>query len=126
MNIKEVSLQFGISSATIRYYERIGLIPPVTRNENGVRNFASDDLCWLKFAKEIRDSGLSIEASIRYVHLYDDGADETIDARKQLLFEQRNLLVEKMNEMKASIDALNNRIEHIDILELSTVEQAMA
>lgn len=126
MNIKEVSLQLGISSATIRYYERIGLIPPVTRNKNGIRNFTSDDLCWLKFAKEIRDSGLSIEASIQYVHLYNDGANETVDARKQLLFEQRNLLIEKMNELKNSIDALNNRMEHIDVLELDTVEQAMA
>lgn len=126
MNIKEASQRSEISADTIRYYEKIGLIPPVPRRENGIRNFTEEDLCWLGFAKEMRGSGLSIEASIRYIQLYDFGGDETIDQRKALLLEQRDLLQEKVNEMQASIQALNYRMANIEALESDSKEASLA
>lgn len=126
MNIKEASQRSEISADTIRYYEKIGLIPPVPRRENGIRNFTEEDLCWLSFAKEMRSSGLSIEASIRYIQLYDFGGDETIDQRKALLLEQRDLLQEKVNDMQASIQALNDRMANIEALESDSKEGSLA
>lgn len=54
MNIKKVSEQLGISSDTIRYYERIGLVPPISRDKNGVRNFTDIDIQRLDFIKCMR------------------------------------------------------------------------
>ena len=58
MTIAEVSELYNISSATLRYYERIGLIPPVTRKENGIRDFQQEDLNWVEFAIKMRDAGI--------------------------------------------------------------------
>ncbi|WP_265456991.1 MerR family transcriptional regulator [Enterococcus sp. HY326] len=120
MNIKEASLKVSLTPDTIRYYEKIGLVPPVNRNENGIRNFTSDDLCWLRFAKDMRDSGLSIGASIRYIKLYDDGGDTTLNERKNILAEEQASLQEKIAEMQASLTAIAFRIEHIEELEGET------
>lgn len=70
MNIKKVSEQLGISSDTIRYYERIGLVPPISRDKNGVRNFTDIDIQRLDFIKCMRHAGLSIESLHEYMHLY--------------------------------------------------------
>lgn len=57
MNIKKVSEQTGISTDTIRYYERIGLIPPVTRNRAGVRDFTEVEIQLLEFVRCYRNAG---------------------------------------------------------------------
>lgn len=61
MNIKTVSKETNVSADTIRYYERVGLIPPVKRNEHGVRDFNDEDLRWIVFSRHMRDAGMSIE-----------------------------------------------------------------
>ena len=49
MTIAEVSKQYNISADTLRYYERIGLIPPVNRNKNGIRDYTDEDCKWVDF-----------------------------------------------------------------------------
>ena len=49
MKINEVSKLYDISADTLRYYERIGLIPPVTRNESGIRDYSETDCNWVQF-----------------------------------------------------------------------------
>lgn len=83
MNIKKVSEQLGISSDTIRYYERIGLVPPISRDKNEVRNFTNIDIQRLDFIKCMRHAGLSIESLHEYMHLYSLNDDRTIPARKK-------------------------------------------
>jgi DNA-binding transcriptional MerR regulator len=110
MTIAEVSEQFGISSDTLRYYEKIGLIPPVKRNKGGIRDYGETDLNWVEFIKCMRSAGLPIEVLIEYVQLCMQG-DKTIEARKKILQEQRKQLVIKMEEIKKTIDKLNFKIE---------------
>lgn len=81
MNIKVVSEKTGVSADTIRYYERIGLIPPVKRDKNRVRVFDDEDIRWIEFSRHMRDAGLSIEGLIEYIDLFKDGDDATIQAR---------------------------------------------
>ena len=69
MKIAEVSERYGISSDTLRYYERIGLIPPVNRHDSGIRDYNELDLKRVEFIKCIRSAGLPIEALIEYVGL---------------------------------------------------------
>lgn len=110
MKIAEVSERYGLSSDTLRYYERIGLILPVTRTESGIREYGEIDLRRVEFIKCMRSAGLPIEALIEYVGLVQQG-DETIEARKEILKEQRELLVARMKEMQNTLDILNHKIE---------------
>lgn len=113
MTIAEVSKKYELTADTLRYYERIGLIPGVNRNKNGIRDYTEEDCRWIEFIKCMRSAGLPIEVLIEYVALFQQG-DETIDARKELLTEQRKQLVEKMEDMKRTIERLDYKIERYD------------
>ena len=110
MKIAEVSERYGISSDTLRYYERIGLIPPVNRNGIGIRDYSEIDLRRVEFIKCMRSAGLSIEVLIEYIALVQQG-DHTIVARKEILKEQRELLAARMKEMQKTLDILDHKIE---------------
>jgi DNA-binding transcriptional MerR regulator len=110
MKIAEVSEHYDISSDTLRYYERIGLIPPVTRSESGIRDYGELDIRRVEFIKCMRSAGLPIEVLIEYVALVQQG-DQTIEARKEILKEQRELLKARMKEMKKTLDILDHKIE---------------
>ena len=109
MTIAEVSQKYGISADTLRYYERIGLIPPVPRNRSGIRDYDEASCGWVELMKCMRSAGVQIEALIEYVALYQQG-DATLDARKELLKEQREQLLARMAEMQASLDRLDRKI----------------
>ena len=69
MTIAEVSKKVNLSADTLRYYERIGLIPEVNRTESGIRNYTEEDLGWIEFSKCMRNAGMSIEALIEYIKI---------------------------------------------------------
>ncbi len=110
MTIADVSERFGLSPDTLRYYERIGLIPAVNRLKSGVRDYNDTDMGWVEFIKCMRAAGLPIEVLIEYVGLYMEG-DATIGARKELLVEQRRQLAAKIEEMQATLERLDHKIE---------------
>lgn len=110
MTITEVSKKYDLTPDTLRYYERIGLIPKVNRNKSGVRDFTEEDCNWVEFIKCMRGAGLPIEALIDYVNMFQQG-DETIEARKEILIDQRKILAEKMESMKQTIERLDYKIE---------------
>ena len=113
MTIAEVSQKFDISADTLRYYERIGLIPPVPRSKSGIRDYDEESCGWIQLMKCMRAAGVQIEALIEYVDLFQQG-DATLDARKALLVEQRDQLVSRMAEMQASLDLLNQKIDRYE------------
>ena len=110
MRISEVSKHTGISTDTLRYYERIGLVRPVNRNANGIRDYTDLDLRRVEFIKCMRNAGLPIEVLIEYVALVQQG-DQTIESRKEILKEQRGLLAARMEEMQKTLDILDHKIE---------------
>ena len=99
MTIAEVSRKYNLSADPLRYYERIGLIPTVHRSKSGIRDYTVEDCAWVEFAKCMRGAGIQVEALIEYVSLFQQGEDTT-EARKQILIEQRELLLERMEEMR--------------------------
>ena len=109
MTIAEVSKKFDISADTLRYYERIGLIPPVPRTKGGLRDYDEESCGWIELMKCMRAAGVQIEALIEYVDLFQQG-DDTLDARKALLIEQREQLLVRMADMQRSLDRLNMKI----------------
>ncbi|MGN0605495.1 MAG: MerR family transcriptional regulator [Oscillospiraceae bacterium] len=114
MTIKEVSEKFDISQDTLRYYERVGMIPPVTRTASGIRDYHEKDLGWVELAKCMRSAGLPVEAMIEYVKLTQEG-DDTIPARLQLLTEQRELLMEQKEKIDKTLERLNYKIGRYEI-----------
>ncbi len=110
MMIAEVSEKFNVSPDTLRYYERIGLIPRVNRNKNGVRDYTEEDLGWVEFTKCMRNVGLSIEGLIKYVELFQQG-DTTLEARQEILIEERDQLRIRTEEMRKTLERLDNKIE---------------
>jgi DNA-binding transcriptional MerR regulator len=110
MKIAEVSEQFGMSVDTLRYYERVGLIPPIHRNEGGIRDYNELDLRRVDFIKCMRGAGLPVEVLIEYMGLIQQG-DTTIEARKDILIEQRDLVAARLEEMRKTLELLNHKIE---------------
>lgn len=113
MNIGEVSKKYGLSADTLRYYERVGLIPPVHRNSRGIRDYTPEDCSWVGFAKCMRDAGLAVEALIEYVKLFQQG-EVTAAARKQILLEQRDQLKGRLEEMQQTLERLNYKIDRYE------------
>lgn len=110
MTITEVAKKYGLTPDTLRYYERIGLIPPVTRNNSGNRDYNEEGCRWVSFIKCMRSAGLSIEVLIEYVALFQKG-HETIAVRKELLLEQRRQLAERVEELQNTLSYLDHKID---------------
>lgn len=115
MIIAQVCEKYGLTQDTLRYYERIGLLPRVNRNKSGIRDYTEEDCRWVEFIKCMRGAGLSIEVLIEYVSMFQQG-DETISARKDLLVEQRDQLIERIEEMKNTLERLNKKVERYEHL----------
>lgn len=113
MLIAEVSKKYDLTTDTIRYYERIGLIPTVPRSQNGIREFDEESCKWIEFIKCMRNAGMEIEILLEYVNLFKQGKT-TVEARKKLLEEQKEKLLEKQKDINATIERLNYKLELYD------------
>lgn len=113
MTIKEVSEKYAVSQDTLRYYERIGLIPPVARTAGGIRNYTESDIGWVETAVCMRNAGVPIEALIEYVKLYQEG-DATFEARRQLLQEQYDRLKEQKQQIEQTMKRLRYKISRYE------------
>ncbi|EIW19751.1 MULTISPECIES: MerR family transcriptional regulator [Pelosinus] len=109
MTITEVSEKFDVSQDTLRYYERIGLLPRVNRNKSRIRDYTEEDCKWVEFIKCMRSAGLPIEVLIEYIGLFQQG-DETIEARKELFIEQRKQIIKRMEDMRKTLERLDYKI----------------
>ncbi len=115
MTIAEVCQRFELSHNTLRYYEKIGLIPTIQRKASGIRDYTEEDCKWIEFIKCMRSAGLTIEFLSEYVKLFKEG-DSTLDKRRSLLIEQRNYLKKRMFEMQVTLDRLDLKVERYDTL----------
>ena len=113
MTIKEVSQKYNISSDTLRYYERVGMIPPVTRTASGIRDYREADLGWVELALCMRGAGLPVEAIIEHVTLCQQ-RDSTIEARMLLLKEQMETLIEQKAQIESTIKRLDFKISRYE------------
>lgn len=110
MTIQEVSNELNISKDTLRYYERIGLVGPITKNKSGIRNYKEDEVSRLNFIKCMRNAQVSIEVLKKYLSLYDKG-EETKEERRKLLEEQKVLIEEKIKDLGYARQKLITKLE---------------
>ena len=119
MKIAEVSKLLDISADTLRYYERIGLIPKIHRDKSGNRDYTELNCKWIKFIKCMRNAGMPIEILIEYVTLLQEG-EHTAGIRKELLLEQREHLQDKIDELQQMLLYLNGKIDKYDEVIMKT------
>lgn len=113
MTIKEVSEKTGLSADTLRYYERVGLIPPVERKNGGIRSYHDENIRWIEFAKCMRAAGLPVEMLVEYFRLFRVG-DATMSQRYEMLVSERDNLEKRIAMMQATLERLNKKIARYD------------
>ncbi|EAK9016982.1 MerR family transcriptional regulator [Listeria monocytogenes] len=115
MNIKQAADMLGLTVDTLRYYERVGVIPPVHRNESGYRDYKTSDLNWVYLVKNLRNAGLSVESLIEFATLAQLRETQNVEAaQKQVLVDQLKELDEKLAEMKKVRELLVYKIDSYD------------
>ena len=113
MTIKEVCEKFDITPDTLRYYERVGVIPEVSRTKGGIRDYSDQDIKWVENAVCMRSAGVPVEMLIEYVKLFQEG-DSTITARRDLLMEARVEVQKNLDKYQATMDRLNYKISRYE------------
>lgn len=115
MTIREVAAKTNMSTDTLRYYERIGLLPPVPRNAAGIRNYDEYFVNFINFIKKLKASGMSLEHIIDYIRLAEMG-DATIQERKKLLAEARETLIKKINSLQLIAELADYQLRNYENL----------
>ena len=114
MTIKEVCEKYNLTPDTLRYYERVGVIPEVTRTAGGIRDYQEEDIGWVENAVCMRDAGVPVEMLIEYVRLFQLG-DDTIEARANLLKETREQILAAKKKYDVALEKLNYKIGRYEI-----------
>ncbi|GLV97183.1 hypothetical protein Slala05_08150 [Streptomyces lavendulae subsp. lavendulae] len=108
--ISEVEARTGLTQHTLRWYERIGLMPHVDRSHSGQRRFTDKDLGWLAFVGKLRATGMSVADMVRYAELVREG-EHTVDERRALLEHTRREVRARLAELTDALGVLDRKIE---------------
>lgn len=120
MTIREIAAKTNMSTDTLRYYERIGLLPPVPRNAAGIRTYDEYFIKFINFIKKLKASGMSLEHIIDYIRLAELG-DATLQERKRLLAEAREMLSEKIHDLQLAVQEADYQLNnHENLLQSET------
>ena len=111
--IRRAAAESGTTADTLRYYERIGILPSVARSSSGHRRYTDDDLSWIALVRCFRESGMPIEQLRRYADLAQQG-DETADERLGLLKEHRRRIQDEMGELRTSLELVERKIAYYE------------
>lgn len=115
MTIREFAAKTNMSTDTLRYYERIGLLPPVPRNAAGIRTYDEYFIKFINFIKKLKASGMSLEHIIDYIRLAELG-DATLQERKRLLAEAREMLSEKIHDLQLAVQEADYQLNNYENL----------
>jgi len=113
LTIQQAASKLGVSAHTLRYYERAGLVPPITRDTGGRRRFTPLDVAWARFVRKLRRAGLSIGAIRAYAQLQLEGED-TVEQRVRILRDHRDAVKSRLDELRDTLDYLESKIAHYE------------
>ena len=111
LTIQEVAIATGLTAHTLRYYERIGLIHPINREENTRRCYTADDVGWIDFLLKLRAIGMSIKDMQRYAELQRQG-DATLPERVEMLKALRDKVESHIDEMNQHLKLIYYKIDY--------------
>jgi DNA-binding transcriptional MerR regulator len=108
----EAAQQSGFTLDTLRYYERIGLLPGIGRAASGHRRFTSEDLVWLGILRCLRETGMPVADLRRYTALARGEGSESLAARLELLEGHDAMVSEQITRLTAQQQHLREKIAH--------------
>ncbi|MEV6291156.1 MerR family transcriptional regulator [Streptomyces sp. NPDC051896] len=107
--ISEVVAFTGLTAHTLRWYERIGLMPHVDRSHTGQRRYSNRDLDWLDFVTKLRLTGMPVADMVRYAELVREG-ESTYGERRELLESTRRDVLNRIAELRDTLAVLDRKI----------------
>lgn len=122
MKIAEVCAKHDITADTLRYYEKVGLLPKIGRTSGGIRDYTDNDCWWIEFIKYMRNAGVSVASILEYMTLYEHGAG-TGETRKQILIKERGAMLERQTALQIAIERLDEKIKNYETVIIPTEEQ---
>lgn len=126
LTIQQAAAQTGLSVHTLRYYERIGLLDPVARQDNTHRLYREEDLLWIDFLLKLRATGLPVRDMLRYAQLRRDGNTQgSVSARKALLHQHARAVETTIAELQSNLDILHKKIDMYDAMEIAAQPAAI-
>lgn len=120
--IKQVSEKTGITSHTIRYYDREGLLPLVERTSGNIRNFSDEDIQWLNLICCLRNSGMPVHQIKEFMDLCLQG-EKTCEERRTILLEHRKRILAQLQMLNTSLDIINFKIDHYKEIGIFHIDQ---
>ncbi|MFI8685844.1 MerR family transcriptional regulator [Rossellomorea sp. NPDC077527] len=111
--MKQVTQQTGLTAPTLRYYEKENLLPPVERDENGLRIYSDLNVKSILFIKALRATAMPIREIKKYVQLY-EGGEETLQLRKNILEEHKMRVEENLRDQANNLEKIKEKLEMYD------------
>ena len=112
-SIKDVAEICDLSVHTIRFYDKEGLLPFVTRSSNGNRQFSENDLEIIKLICCLKNSGMQVKEIKQYIDLYMEG-EETAPSRRQMMVEHRKSILRQISDLKKQLNIIELKIAFYD------------
>lgn len=125
MTIGEAAEKTGLTTDTLRYYEKIGLIPPVPRRENGLRDYGEETLKLVELIQRFKAIGMPLETIQNYLRLAALGSS-TRKERRELLLETRENLMKKIDRLSFCLRLADYQLEHYDSALTPETERAVS
>jgi len=109
MRIAEFAAASGVTAHTLRYYEKIGLLPAIARDAGGRRVFDAKDLDWIAFVTRLKDTGMPLAQIREYARLRDQG-EGTARQRRQILETHADALADELARSRDHLDRIHDKI----------------
>jgi MerR family transcriptional regulator, aldehyde-responsive regulator len=111
--IKDVSAICNLTPYTLRYYEKVGLLPSIQRDENGKRQYTDEDLGWIQIINCMKATGMSIAYIKNYIELCmkENGS---IIKRRKIMEEQKEIISEKLKSYTELLGIVNAKLDYYD------------
>ncbi|MEI6897711.1 MAG: MerR family transcriptional regulator [Psychromonas sp.] len=110
MNIQEFSKLTKLSAHTLRYYEKLGLLKQISRNESGHRDFSEKDRIWVEFVKRLKDTNMPLNVILHYSQLREQGVSTSLQ-RMEMLQQHAMQLQQKILNEQNHLNMLKIKID---------------
>ncbi|MBE6887947.1 MAG: MerR family transcriptional regulator [Ruminococcaceae bacterium] len=105
-SVGEMAKQLGVTPSTLRYYDKEGLLPFVSRTKGGIRQFKDSDYEWLQVIECLKKTGMQLKDIKQFILMAMDG-DDTIDQRLELIIKQQQYVRQQIADMQQTLDTLD-------------------
>jgi DNA-binding transcriptional MerR regulator len=125
LTIQQAAAATGLTVHTLRYYERIGLIDPIPRQDNKHRLYREEDILWIEFLLKLRATGLPVRHMLRYAELRRQGNhQESVSERKAMLQKHTLSLEVALSELQGNLDVMRKKVALYARIEASLKDDA--